>query len=77
MTIKTELLKRHLSDYLSSMIENFEIDESKIAESTAILMIGEIQKVIGDDNLSDFDCVEKIVCIFERYKISAGGRHDF
>ena len=77
MTIKTELLKRHLSDYVSSMIENFEIDESEIAESTAIIMLGEIQKVIGDDSLSDFDCVEKIVCIFERYKISTGGRHDF
>ncbi len=77
MTIKTELLKRHIRDYVSSMIDDFEIDENKIANSTAILVLGEIQKIIGDDNLSDFDCVEKIVCLFEEYKLNAGGRHDF
>lgn len=25
----------------------------------------------------DFDVVEKIVCIFEKYNIDAGGRHNF
>ena len=77
MTIKTELLKRHIKDYVSNMIENFEIDENSIADSTAILMLAEIQKIISDDNLDDFDCVEKIVCLFEKYDIDSGGRHDF
>ena len=26
---------------------------------------------------NDFDVVEEIVCIFEKYNIDAGGRHDF
>ena len=54
-----------------------EIDASQIADSNAIQVLSEIQKVIQDENQSDFDAIEEIVCIFEKYKISAGFRHDF
>ena len=57
--------------------EDFEIDASKIADTTAIQMLREIQKVIHNEKYSDFDAIEEIVCIFERYEIDAGFRHDF
>ena len=40
-------------------------------------MIAEIQEVITDEKYSDFDAIEAIVCIFEKYNIDAGNRHDF
>ena len=46
-------------------------------DTTAINMIGEIQAVIMDNLKSDFDVVEEIVCIFEKYNVNAGCRHDF
>ncbi|MBE7015026.1 MAG: hypothetical protein E7419_07475 [Ruminococcaceae bacterium] len=77
MNIKLELLREHITDYVRFRLEDFEIDVSQIANTTAIMALGEIQKVIKDENYSDFDAIEEIVCIFEKYKISAGFRHDF
>lgn len=77
MNIKLELLRNYISDFINYKMEDFEIDVSKIADTTAIQILSEIQKVIQDENQSDFDVIEEIVCIFEKYKIDAGFRHDF
>ena len=77
MHIKLELLKNHISDLINSQIENFEIDASQIADSVAIEILSEIQKVIQNEDYSDFDAIEEIVCIFEKYNIDSGSRHDF
>lgn len=77
MDIKLELLKDHITDFIKCRLEDFEIDASQIVDTTATKMLAEIQKVIKDENYSDFDAIEEIVCIFEKYNISAGVRHDF
>ena len=77
MEIKLELLKNHIYDYIDCRIKDFEIDASQIVNTTAIEMLSEIQKVIQDEENSDFDAIEKIVCIFEKYNIDFGCRHDF
>jgi hypothetical protein len=77
MNIKVELLKDCISDYINSKIEDFEIDASKIADTTATQMLSEIQKVIKNESFSDFEIVEEIVCIFEKYNIDFGCQHDF
>ena len=40
-------------------------------------MLVEIQNIIKNDKYSDFEIVEKIVCVFEKFKIDFGGCHDF
>jgi len=77
MNIKIELLRGYISDFINSKLEDFEIDASQIADTTAIQMLTKIQKVIRNKNYSDFDAIEEIVCIFEKYKINAGFRHNF
>lgn len=77
MNIKLELLKRHIADYIDNNLEDLEIDASKIADTTAIEMLAEIQKVIRNEDYSDFDIVEEIVCIFEKFNIDFGNCHDF
>ncbi len=77
MNIKVELLKNYISDFINFKIEDFEIDASQIADTTAIQMLSEIQKVIKNDAYSDFEIVEEIVCIFEKYNIDFGNCHDF
>ena len=77
MKIKAELLRNYICDFVKRNIEDFEIDESKIADTAAIQILSEIQEVIKDEKYSDFDAMEQIVCIFEKYNISAGSRHDF
>ena len=77
MNIKVELLRNYISDFINNKIEEFEIDASQIADSTAIQILSEIQKVIKDEIYSDSDAMEEIVCIFEKYNIDAGFRHNF
>ncbi len=77
MNIKVELLKDYIYDYIKYRIEDFEIDVSQIADTVAINMLREIQDVIKNESYSDFDAIEEIVRVFEKYNIDFGGRHDF
>ena len=77
MNIKLELLKSYITDVINSNIESFEIDENEIADTLAINMLREIQSIVKNENYSDFEAIEKIVCLFENYKIDYGFRHDF
>ena len=77
MNIKLELLQNAIFDAISEKLSYVEIDADKIADTTAICALAEIKEIIQDDGNSDFDAVEKIVCVFEKYHIDIGGRHDF
>lgn len=76
MDIKLELLKNEISELIAGRLDTLNIDADKIADTAAIYALSEIQKIMKS-NLSDFDAVEKIVLIFEKYNLSCGGRHDF
>ena len=45
--------------------------------SDSYLALCEIKKIIEDVTLTDFDCVEQIVAIFEDIGSDGGSRHDF
>ncbi len=77
MNIKVELLKSYITDFINSNLEDFEINAGEIADSVAIKMLSEIQNIIRNENYSDFDIVEEIVCVFEKYKVDFGSCHDF
>ncbi len=77
MDVRYELLECCIKDSIekifSDMGDNF---TNKINEK-AIMALDEIKSIISDDGLSDFDAVEDIVCVLEKYNIYCGGRHDF
>lgn len=77
MNIKIQLLKKHIADFIDNNLDDFEIDASKIADTVAINMLSEIQNIIKNENYSDFDAIEEIVCVFEKHKIDCSPRHDF
>lgn len=77
MNIKTDLLKSYISDFINNQITDFDIDANKIVDTVAIKVLSSIQRIIKDDAYSDFEKVEKIVFIFENYKIDFGSCHDF
>ena len=77
VNIKTELLKRYITDYINNQIEDFEIDANEITNTIALSILSEIRDVIKNEELSDFDSIEEIVRIFEKHKIDTGFRHDF
>ncbi len=69
MDIRLELLKRHISNFINSNLKDFEIDACEVADTAAIKMLAEIKSIIRNENYSDFDAIEKIVCLFEKYQI--------
>ncbi len=77
MDIKLQLLRAYVSDFVKDRLDDLVVDANEIANTVAIDALSEIQKIIQDDTCSDFDAVEKIVCVFEKYSISAGSRHNF
>lgn len=77
MNIKVEISRNYIADFIICRIEDFDIDASQIVDTTAIQMLAEIQRVIQDEQYSDFDAIEEIICIFEKYHIDFGCRHDF
>ncbi|MBS7298732.1 MAG: hypothetical protein KIG65_06585 [Eubacteriales bacterium] len=77
MKIKTEMLRGYIADLITEDIVDFEIDADEIANTTAIKMVAEIQQILIDSGDSDFETVEKIVRVFEKYKIDSGCCHDF
>lgn len=77
MDIKLELISNEIVEIVRRRLENIEIDANQIAQTTAIAAINEIKQYIQNDEVSDFEVVEQIVLIFEKYHISAGSRHDF
>jgi len=54
-----------------------ESDITKLFTDTCYTALAEIHKIISDDKLDDFHCVEQIIQIFERLGSDGGNRHDF
>ncbi len=78
MKDKTEMIKDEIEDVLTKHLRDASLSDDTVA--TKALM--EIQAVlksgnIVDGNRTDFEIIEKIVNIFEKYEINAGGCHDF
>ncbi len=77
MNIKIELLRNYISDFIKCKIEDFEMDASQIVDTAATNMLREIQSIIRNENYSDFDAIEEIVCVLQKNGIDSGARHDF
>ena len=76
MNIKLELLKGSIHDIIDSSLADVVLNADEIADTTAIMALSEIQGILADD-LDDFEKVERIVCVFEKYNLNAGCCHDF
>ena len=78
MSIKLDIFAGVVSDTIKSVIQSIHIDTDDVINSVALTALNEIQCVIQNTDIEDdFDVVEEIVRIFEKYNINAGGRHDF
>jgi len=72
--ILTELLKK---EEINIVFQNFTTSVTEIIENECYKTLQEIKAIIEDNSLNDFECVEKIVCVFESIGSDGGNRHDF
>ena len=78
MDIKLELLSWAISDAIQSAIKYIHIETNDAMNTVALVVLREIQLILKNQDIEDnFDVVEEIVRVFEKYHLSAGFRHDF
>ncbi len=78
MELYKELLINILMKYeIELSFKDCSFDIEKFTQNECYILLDKIKAIIRDDSLTDFDCVEKIVCLFEESNINAGNRHDF
>ena len=75
MELLNDMIYKDLTNILPEIYKN--IDYEKIINLKSLQALQKIKTVIEDDSLSDFECVERIVKIFEETGSNGGNRHDF
>lgn len=56
---------------------NLKLSAAETVEMESYKTLQKIKAIIENDSLSDFECIEEIVCVFESIGSSGGNRHDF
>jgi len=72
-----ELIYDMVAETIKTAVENMNIDYTDIMSLKSMQALEKIKAVIENDSLSDFECIERIVKIFEQIGSNAGNRHDF
>lgn len=76
MELKLELIKGAVAELVTNRIVNEEIDATRIANTKAIIMLGEIQAVLQNDKLEYADMVHEIAQFFYENDITGAWWHD-
>lgn len=78
MNVKLKLFALAISEAINSHIKHLNINTDEIICSTALEALAEISLVIRNPEIeNDFDVVDEIIHILDKYNIDTGFRHDF
>lgn len=78
MNVNLELFALAISEAINSHIKYIDINADEIVNSTALKALNEISLVIQNPKIeNDFDVVDEIIHILDKYNIDTGFRHDF
>ena len=78
MNLYKEILAKALSqEEMHVAFPNLQLNASEIIELRCYKALQKIQAIIQNDSLSDFECIEEIVRLFETLGSDGGSRHDF
>lgn len=78
MRIYKDILEHMFKEKLNDMFWDLEVDDLRDAfQSACCDALHEIKSIVENPYLSDFECIDKIVCVLESVGSDGGGRHDF
>lgn len=75
--IEKELIYYELGRLMVEYIVNEKINYSALVENRAANILALIKQTISDEAISDFEKVDKIVELLNKYGIETGNCHDF
>lgn len=84
-TLTKEIIAKAVGDAVADVLEYKAIDFPDIVKDKCVVIANEIHNILhkcgftedGNPVGSDFEAIEEIVCIFEKYGYSGGSIHDF
>ncbi|MCL2702582.1 MAG: hypothetical protein FWE91_03120 [Defluviitaleaceae bacterium] len=74
---KEILVEILMKENINIIFPNLKYNMTDIVEMKAYKTLQKIKNIIENDGFSDFECIEEIVCVFERIGSGGGNRHDF
>jgi len=78
MDLYKEILAKVLEQKeIHVVFPDLNISASEIVEMECYRALGKVKAIIEDDSLSEFMCIERIVCVLEEIGSGGGFRHDF
>ena len=73
MNLVLELVSEPLLQKIAEKVVDIKVDANEVVQTTALTVLNEIKKIIGDESKDEFDKIENIVRIFENYNIDTNG----
>ena len=78
MELYNEILAQAIGkDVMRVVIPHLQIHAADIVDQQCYQALQRIKAAIENDDLSEFDCIEEIVCTLEALGSDGGNRHDF
>ena len=77
MDLATHILLELIESDNTSIKLRISDEVKKIFDNACYQALEKIRDLVIDNTLSDFACIEQIVCIFEQLGSDGGDRHDF
>ena len=77
MRTKRELWKTYFAKLIDGQFGDILLEAYQAIDFVAVKILYEVQNIIQNEKYSVFEAIEAIVCVFEKYGIDFGGRHDF
>ena len=78
MELYKEILAKVLEqEEIHVTFPHLQFSAGEIVEMQSYQALQKIRAIVADKALTEFDCIEKIVCVLEEIGGNSGGRHDF
>jgi len=77
MSVTNELIAHIIAEQFTDLLERKKFELPEQAETIGLCIISEVQQILMDEKLDDFEAIEEIVCLFEKHNLNTGFRHDF
>ncbi len=75
--LKDVLAKALENEEIQIVFPNLSVNAKELVELTCFQILSKIKAALENDSLSDYECIEEIICIFEDCGSKVGDRHDY
>ena len=77
MDLVLELASEPVLQKIAEKVVDIKVDVNEVVQTTALTVLNEIKKIIGDESKGEFEKIENIVRVFENYNIDTNGCCDY